>query len=88
MSSDDIVFNEDNLREAIVSVWGEHGAHVDLFDFMLKVIGSSGDEIERLRAELGELVQPSAYATGLVLQRLTEGRVRIVPAAGEADDDQ
>ena len=48
----DEVFNEDSLRAAIVETWGEHGAHVDLFDFMLTVIRSSGDEIERLSAKI------------------------------------
>ena len=45
------IFNEDSLRADIVKVWGEHGAHVDLFDFMVKAIRSSGDEIERLRGD-------------------------------------
>lgn len=25
-------FNEDSLRAEIVKVWGEHGAHVEVFD--------------------------------------------------------
>ena len=28
-------FNEDSLRADIVKVWGEHGAHIDVFDHML-----------------------------------------------------
>lgn len=30
------IFNEDSLRADIVGVWGEHGAHIDVFDHMLK----------------------------------------------------
>lgn len=30
----DPMFNEDSLRRAIVSIWGEYGAHVALFDSM------------------------------------------------------
>lgn len=29
------IFNEDSLREAIVSIWGEHGAHIDVYDHIL-----------------------------------------------------
>jgi hypothetical protein len=29
------LFDERKLRAAIVAVWGEHGAHVDVFDHML-----------------------------------------------------
>jgi len=29
-------FDEKRLRADIVSVWGEYGAHVDVFDYMLK----------------------------------------------------
>lgn len=29
------LFNEDSLRADIARVWGEHGAHIDVFDHML-----------------------------------------------------
>jgi hypothetical protein len=29
------MFNEDTLREEIVKVWGEHGAHIEVFDHIL-----------------------------------------------------
>lgn len=29
------LFNEDSLREAIVGVWGEHGAHAEVFDHVV-----------------------------------------------------
>jgi hypothetical protein len=41
-------FNEHTLRADIVSVWGEYGAHVDVFDFMVA-------EIVNLRARVGQL---------------------------------
>ena len=28
------IFNEDSLRAAIVTVWGEHGVHAEIFDMM------------------------------------------------------
>ncbi len=37
------IFNEKNLRADIVSMWGEYGSHVGVFDLMTK-------EIERLRS--------------------------------------
>jgi hypothetical protein len=36
------VWNEQNLRKSIAGVWGEHGAHIDVADFMVR-------EIARLR---------------------------------------
>lgn len=33
--SETVTFNEDSLRAAIVSVWGEHGAHADVFDHIV-----------------------------------------------------
>lgn len=30
------IFNEQSLRADIVKQWGEHGAHIDIFDMMLK----------------------------------------------------
>lgn len=35
------VFNEDTLRSEIVRMWGEHGAHVDVFDHILKLAKKS-----------------------------------------------
>lgn len=32
-------FNERTLRGAIVAVWGAHGAHVDVYDALLKKAG-------------------------------------------------
>lgn len=42
------VFDEHTLRADIAARWGEHGAHIDVFDYMVR-------EIERLRAEIGRL---------------------------------
>lgn len=35
-----MIFNEQKLREEIKSVWGEHGAHMTVFDSMIKKIES------------------------------------------------
>lgn len=32
----DKIFDENSLREAIVSVWGEYGAHAEVYDMLLK----------------------------------------------------
>lgn len=32
----DKIFDENSLREAIVGVWGEYGAHVEVYDILLK----------------------------------------------------
>lgn len=52
-------FNEDSLRDAIISVWGEHGAHIDVYDAILKQVVILSDklytaeeEIDSLRSEL------------------------------------
>jgi hypothetical protein len=37
-------FNEDSLRAAIVSVWGEYGAHILVFDHMLALARSATKE--------------------------------------------
>ena len=33
-----IPFDENSLRADIVKVWGENGAHIDVFDHMLKTL--------------------------------------------------
>lgn len=50
-------FDEQSLRRDIAETWGEHGAHVDVFDALVKsraaVIDQKAaliDEIDRLRA--------------------------------------
>jgi hypothetical protein len=40
------LFNEASLRAAIVSVWGEHGAHIDVFDHMLGLIATADPVLE------------------------------------------
>jgi hypothetical protein len=32
------LFNENSLRVDISKTWGEHGAHIDVFDMMLKAL--------------------------------------------------
>lgn len=32
------IFNEESLRKEIVSVWGEYGAHTEVFDMVLKKV--------------------------------------------------
>ena len=31
------MFNEDSLRAEVVKVWGEHGAHIDVLDHIIKL---------------------------------------------------
>jgi len=31
------MFNEDSLRADIVKIWGEHGAHIDVYDMIVKM---------------------------------------------------
>lgn len=45
------LFNEDTLRAEIVKVWGEHGAHVDVFDHILKEARKTVKIRELVRAE-------------------------------------
>lgn len=30
------VFNEQKLREEIIKIWGEYGAHIEVYDMLLK----------------------------------------------------
>lgn len=54
------MFTEQNLRGDIASVWGEHGAHIDVFDAMLAMIAKSSAE-----REIGEGWEP---ADGVVIR--------------------
>lgn len=42
------VFNEDTLREEIVKVWGNGGAHIDVYDTLLKIIKNQGELIDNI----------------------------------------
>lgn len=48
-------FDENKLREDIAYVWGEHGAHIDLFDFINKRAKSLTDLRERCDKAVKEL---------------------------------
>lgn len=52
------LFNEDTLRAEIVRVWGEYGAHVEVFDMMRRRSDSQPDLLEacELVADLPSLV--------------------------------
>lgn len=80
MSTD--LFNEDTLRAAIVDRWGEHGAHADVFDHMLKLISKlENDENEdmaqereyRRVVELDNAEMRVALAAGVKLLRTVYG---------------
>jgi transposase len=45
-----MMFNEDSLRDDIQKVWGEHGAHVEVFDFMLDRIAKLERQVRDLTA--------------------------------------
>jgi hypothetical protein len=49
------MFNEDTLRIDIVKTWGEHGAHVEVFDLMEHEIELLRDDIVRYRVLINEL---------------------------------
>jgi hypothetical protein len=44
------IFDEEALREDIVKVWGEYGAHVEVFDFLVKK-AKERDQDENTSAE-------------------------------------
>ncbi len=48
-------FNEASLRADIVKAWGEHGAHVDVFDAILAKASLANDLEHRLEVALDEL---------------------------------
>jgi len=58
------VFDEQTLRAEIVRVWGEFGAHVDVFDHMLRLIQPMTnnllqarlDKLDRIEAKVPELI--------------------------------
>lgn len=66
-------FDEKRLRADIVSVWGEYGAHVDVFDYMLKEL--------RERPTASEL----AYWKNLLTTRTETLRERAERAESEID---
>lgn len=59
------VFDESTLRADIVRVWGEHGAHVDVFDHMLRLtepmtsnmLQARLDKLDRIEAKVPELIE-------------------------------
>lgn len=48
----DCRFDEDSLYQAVVGVWGEHGAHADVLRELIK----RAKEAERLRGALRQVV--------------------------------
>lgn len=52
--ADQLPFNEDSLRADIVKVWGEFGAHTDVFDFVVKKARQASDYALLLGAWHGE----------------------------------
>jgi hypothetical protein len=45
-----VLFDEQTLRADIVSVWGEHGAHVDVFDHILAALRDRDTQLAELRS--------------------------------------
>ena len=42
------IFNEETLAKEIAKIWGEHGAHADLFRTILNSLKVKDKELERL----------------------------------------
>ena len=60
------VFDENSLRADIVKVWGEHGAHTDVFDHMLRLLREAQADVSaaaRLRAVLDTIGDPDNLRT-------------------------
>lgn len=51
------MFDEHQLRADIVRVWGEHGAHADVFDYMAAHVCAPG---EGVHPDTGEKVRLAA----------------------------
>lgn len=43
-------FNEETLREEIARKWGEHGAHMEVFDYLLR----RSKKLEEIEKFLGQ----------------------------------
>lgn len=46
--ANETIFNEDALRAEIAKTWGEHGAHIEVFDRMRKQLSGIGGEEKTL----------------------------------------
>ncbi len=53
---------------------------------VVAILKDAQDRIAKLEAELGVLIVPSLHATGLVLDAMAKGRVRIVPEQEATDE--
>jgi hypothetical protein len=64
------LFNEDSLRAAIVDRWGEHGAHVDVFDMLVTKAREATSDRQAL-ADLRERIEQGVTTLG----RLMDGEI-------------
>lgn len=58
-----VVFNEDSLRAAVVGVWGEAGAHVDVLDRIIGLArdaGALGDDLVETAGIIDQLTREMA----------------------------
>jgi len=86
--SREVLFDEQTLRADIIKVWGEHGAHIDVFDYMLRAALATRpepDAQEQMAACLqARLPWPTADACATDLMRLFAHKGWTVAAAGPA----
>lgn len=79
------VFDEHRLRQDIVATWGEHGAHIDVFDHMLKQINVLKSKLGGITADNGskQLRRDVAHKEAVIekhqmeLHRLRDGLRRL-----------
>lgn len=62
------VFNEQTLREEIANTWGEHGAHMAVYDRLLKEL-SSIKAVETPKAPTDEEIKSYLRETYRIIRR-------------------
>lgn len=51
------LFNEDSLRRGIIEIWGEYGAHCEVFDTLCSSLRHLEAQNRRYGEALGEIVE-------------------------------
>lgn len=75
----DKIFDENSLREAIVGVWGEYGAHVEVYDMLFKKLNELQTPLPDAAVREAVVNCEVSLATGGYYTR-TEGVYHHVPA--------
>jgi len=73
------VFDESTLRADIARVFGEHGAHVELFDAILRRAQPTDEQIRGILWELDHFAcEANQYETGLPIEEREYALPRMV----------